>query len=501
MELIYFSNRPSEEGPLTLDTVPVEILHHICTVFCDHCDPMPKPRVKGFETHNPNKGKKDLLSLCLTSRAVRTVAQPVLFHHFSFGRHLDYDGPVAFQLIAAPFLQALSGKPQLRGAVKQLMINTKKYSSTVPGFVSRSKVNQDMAALLPRLGAKVGIQFHDFELKPGNLQEAMIQVMIAVCPNLSKLEIRIQRYWAFDKLAERAPTQSNTNQLRLSSLRTLDARVERFSTDNCTFPHEFCAMPAFKSLSERALVVASASRLETLKCTLATLEKAPEMPRLEVLTLDVRGPCSDLKLLFAKIPNLRELIYYSSNKHGPLPIEINAALRDHRDKLEVLAIHFWRVWLDEIVQMDPVIDNTEFRLGLLNDFTNLKVLIVDALRIRDEDKNKSLEEPFQTISDTIPESLELLCVHDLDEISYPDFRPLFEVADRFREGRFKALKHVLWTREESASYPDGLGYLEPGHDSIQSGAYRVGPVRPEDVVALKKRYPVIARMLHSCNPN
>jgi hypothetical protein len=109
----------------------------------------------------------------------------------------------------------------------------------------------------------------------------------------------------------------------------------------------------------------------------------------------------------------------------------------------------------------------------------------------------SPEEPFQTISDTIPESLEMLCVHALDMVSRPDYTPLFEVADRVREGRFKALKHVLWTRRQSRSYPSGLGYLNPQHDILKSGAYYIGAVDPETAVDLKKRYPILMTMQHN----
>ncbi|CAH0055473.1 unnamed protein product [Clonostachys solani] len=501
MELIYISNRSSEEGPLTLDTIPVEILHHICTFFCDHCDPMKKSHIEYCFNYNPNKGKKDLLNLCLTSRALCTVAQGVLFHHFSFGRHLMHSGPLAFRLVAASFLQALSNKLHLRAVVKELKIETNRDTRypKILGFDSLSKASRHSARLLRTLGAEIGIRFRYHELQRRDLREAMVQLMIALCPNVSKMEIQIPRYWAFDKLTERnLLTQSSTNQQPLSSLRTLDALVERLPTDNCRIPHELCNMAAFGNPSEHALVAGSASRLETLKCTLGALENATEMPRLEVLKLDVRGSYSDLKSLFTKIPKLRELIYCSSNKHGPLPIEINAALRNHRETLEVLAIHFWKVPYGDLVILDPFIDNTEFRLGLMSDFTNLKVLIVDALRIREAGENRSSEEPFQTISDTIPESLEMLCVHAMDMVSQPDYQPLFEVADRVREGRFKALKHVLWTRKQNRSYPNGLGYLDPQHDSLKSGAYHIGPVDPETAVSLKKRYPILMTMQHNC---
>ncbi|CAG9984227.1 unnamed protein product [Clonostachys byssicola] len=493
--LIYFSNRPSGEPPLTLDTIPVEILHHICTFFCDHCDPMKNSQIENSTNHNPNEGKKDLLNLCLTSRALCGVAQGVLFHHFSFGRHLNHGGPVAFRLAASSFLQALSNKPHLRVVVKELKIKTKR-DTLYPrlfGFRSLTEADQHSAELVRTLGAETGMQFRYDELQPSDLREAMIQLMIAACPNISKVQIQIPRYWTFNKLVGRNYTKSSTNRQPLSSLQTLDALVERLPTDDCEFPHQLCNLPAFVSLSERALVAGSASRLETLKCTLGALENAPDMPRLEVLKLDVRGSFSgDLKALFAKMPKLRELTYCSSNKHGPLPIEVNAALRDHRETLEVLAIHFWKADYEDLVILDPTIDNTEFRLGLVNDFTNLKALI----RIREASEKVSQEESFQSISDTLPESLEMLCVHAPDMVSKPDYAPLMEVADRVREGRFKSLKHVLWTRKQSRSYPSGLGWLNPQDDKRKSGVYFIGGVEPETAVDLRKRYPILTTMLN-----
>ncbi|CAH0021113.1 unnamed protein product [Clonostachys rhizophaga] len=103
---------------------------------------------------------------------------------------------------------------------------------------------------------------------------------------------------------------------------------------------------------------------------------------------------------------------------------------------------------NNLITIYPTINNTEFRLGLLSDFPSLKVLVIDTVlvwRIRRDEEDQSAEELFQRITDTIPESLELLCIHSPSRVANPERITLLEVANSVQQ----ALKYLLWTTESS----------------------------------------------------
>lgn len=490
---IYPSSQRDAEQIHTLDKVPPEILRYICTFFCTHCTS--GPDITRFAYCHLNEGKKELRSLCQASKALRTVAQEVLFHRFSFGSSSINNSPEAFQLYAGPFLRSLCEQPHLRKAVKDLWIKTDTsllYPGSRPASIVQAQ--EQITRFIRTLSPEAYMEFFDDQLQPRNLPGAILEMIIAVCPNISAVRIRTLPGWAFDTLVARNDMNPRRPGPPLQILRMVTSRDNTAAI--CGPTHELCNVPAVGSPAERALITTSAPTLKELKCTLGALRDPPEMPRLEVIKLDVRGTYPDLRALFSKMPKLRQLIYRSSNKHGPLPIEVNTALRDHqRETLEVLAIAFWCTPYNNLITMHPTINNTEFRLGLLSDFRSLKVLVIDAAlvwRIRRDEEDQSVEEPFQRITDTIPESLELLCIHSPSRVANPEHIPLLEVADSVRQGRFTALKYLLWTTER---YPSNLGYITLERDGWgAAGEHSFEAVDWRTAAYLRKMYPIEAKM-------
>lgn len=81
---------------------PNEVLELICAFLCDHC------------TTNPpsDNGTANLNNLCMTSKRLCRIAQPILFHNF-----LSYSG---LKLQILPFLRSLIDRPDLRASVREV---------------------------------------------------------------------------------------------------------------------------------------------------------------------------------------------------------------------------------------------------------------------------------------------------------------------------------------------------------------------------------------------
>ena len=72
-------------SPSPLLNLPVETINQVCGGFCRHCTGR---RLARAERPGRHHHYSPLLALCLTSRALRAVAQPLLYHHIEFsGTH------------------------------------------------------------------------------------------------------------------------------------------------------------------------------------------------------------------------------------------------------------------------------------------------------------------------------------------------------------------------------------------------------------------------------
>ena len=90
--------------------LPVELVEKIICTLCTHCQPQ-----KQFITW-----RSDLVRLCLVSRLVRAIAQPILFHHYTLG----WASNGATLLL---FLRTLVQRPDLSQAVRTVHL-------TPPGY-------------------------------------------------------------------------------------------------------------------------------------------------------------------------------------------------------------------------------------------------------------------------------------------------------------------------------------------------------------------------------
>ncbi|KAK4121672.1 hypothetical protein N657DRAFT_692182 [Parathielavia appendiculata] len=67
----------------TMEALPTELIHHICTHLCDHCQlPGSFPHA---ESWGVRRRKAALANLSAASSRLRAIAQPLLFHYFATG--------------------------------------------------------------------------------------------------------------------------------------------------------------------------------------------------------------------------------------------------------------------------------------------------------------------------------------------------------------------------------------------------------------------------------
>ncbi|KAJ2905688.1 hypothetical protein MKZ38_004763 [Zalerion maritima] len=128
------SGSNSGVGGAPFDQLPLLVLECVCHHLCWHCltDYAPARRLSNAEEEVRREGIETLYRLCLVSRAVRDVAQPILFHRFR--------GIRAAQI--AKFTLILQLRPDLALAVRTLQLELQS---------SNEDLTVDLIHLLPSL--------------------------------------------------------------------------------------------------------------------------------------------------------------------------------------------------------------------------------------------------------------------------------------------------------------------------------------------------------------
>ncbi len=104
-----------EEGPFPILSFASELVGQIFRQLCHHCTGADRQSEEAFN------GKRALVNLCLTSKAIRDHALPVLYHSGCIGRRFDL------------FTHSLAANPALRQHVRAVHL---KGVSCVPYFIS-----------------------------------------------------------------------------------------------------------------------------------------------------------------------------------------------------------------------------------------------------------------------------------------------------------------------------------------------------------------------------
>ncbi|CAH0058871.1 unnamed protein product [Clonostachys solani] len=345
------------------------------------------------------------------------------------------------------FYDAYATSPHLRGNVKALDINV-----MIEGSLCRccvrymsERMTRDLEAILNSQESENGLAFRADQLRTWNMDETIVQFMLALFPGLKSLTLHIPRHWRFGALSTWYDNQEGPTPRRLlESLCSAKFTLEKLENDTCTPDHQDCNHPAPESPVELFLTTAASSTLETLHCTAGALYLLPELPRLQELCLEMRGSWSKLNPLLTKAPALLRFSYLSTNEHAPLPREVEIALEPHKATLEVLQIDFyWNIIsspFDEFPDWKPPTDG-QYQITSLRSFSNLKYVTLEAEHIWNFNSTETESPSERNLSDFLPESLELLCI---DFEQFDEEERILSLARSIAEGGHANLRTVLW---------------------------------------------------------
>lgn len=164
-----YKSHPANGGGNLIDLftpLPLELKREICEYLCDHC----KTTIPQHPTFKPRY--RPLASLCLTSRAMRDAAEPVLYHFF----FCEDDQP---QHRLEPFSEILLQRPELAGHIRRIRYKPEPWSQ-----------DADWREVEPGLFPDTTSEIEDLKL-----HRSLFDIVLSRAENLEELSIEIEEGW------------------------------------------------------------------------------------------------------------------------------------------------------------------------------------------------------------------------------------------------------------------------------------------------------------------
>ncbi|TQN67142.1 hypothetical protein CSHISOI_08376 [Colletotrichum shisoi] len=441
---------------MTFIDLPVELLDRICVSLCPHCRPftvrMSKPSIDARPTSDDwerdRLHRTALFNLCLTSKALRRVAQPVLFHRFLHHDNQRWQTPrTGLTLRLCELLRTFDERPRLAGLLRCVDINAFERTCTCCCRGS-GPITPEQSGLVARLARKTSLDLDPAELDLHDLPECLVQLLLASARNLSALNLCAPRWWTFLSLALWACRSGQ--QTFLPGVKRMELAIDYHEIGACLGPHDESSNHPATSCSIESLLVDAAPNLKLLSCTAGALNSLPMLPALKWLELHVHGSWEGmLPQLMRVLPRLTHLTFIAKNKHCPTPNAIQNSLAGHRDTLEYLNVvqHRWmsRGWRP---------GREKYAMTSLADFTALKTINLDGYMIWPDRggmaANQMVQADLELLPEFLPECAQQLHVDLSDNYGDESFGSLAEAKTK---GRFPQLDAVFWRS-------DGIHSLE-----------------------------------------
>lgn len=428
-------------------TLPVEILDQICTILSPYrrayITRFLKPSLKDPLKEHEQQAFKALLNLCLTSKALCKVAQPVIFHTF-----FDHDNyisiePMAFLRRLGLFLRTLSENPELADSVRAIDIDACEH--TCQCCYPFEEIVRDQMGWISELSAKTGLEFDLPSWESREVAEAQFQALLLMVPNLQRLNLRLPVTWELKALADwvkRKESETGTAQKFLSTVTHMelgtDADLEKFPPKMYENGEQGDVCEGVDNPAER-LLVESAPNLELLCCTAGALDGFPRLPSLVSLQILLHSPWDKmLPRLVEGLPRLKRFTYDALSDNCPTPREVQNALLPVQETLQYLCIraqsHFVTDWAP--------LPETKFQMTTLKGFSALRVLVLDGFAML---PSRGLFETWDSdgelLPGILPPSLVQLHVGGWNSHSSAQFQPL---AKAMADAKFPHLETVSW---------------------------------------------------------
>ncbi|KAK1621544.1 hypothetical protein BDP81DRAFT_476989 [Colletotrichum phormii] len=248
-----------------LTNLPIEILNKICTSLCCHCR---QNKVQLDKSSAPDISNEDyserlgLRNLCLTSRSLRYVAQPILYHVFLHHCNMNWTKrethliPRLFRL-----LRTNNENPQLSFCIKSVDIKAYEEKCDCCSPTADCATDEETVQVM-RFSERTGLYVDLLDVDYDTLPEILTQFLLTVTPNLQKLSLCVPRWWYFQP-PETWIHGHNESMTFLSQVRHMDLEIERHANDMCFDEHDedTCFHPTAPSPVER-LLIDNASNLE-----------------------------------------------------------------------------------------------------------------------------------------------------------------------------------------------------------------------------------------------
>lgn len=427
-----------EAKPLNILAFPNDILNLICEALCFHCHHQEVRIHKVSHCYGavPLKGRPSLLALCLTSRRLCQVAQPVLFHCFCWG---DIGHTTPYHVYER-FKRSLDERVDLRRHVQCVDIwCVSPRCDCFLCYQDPSRMEPFQTQEIEELAEELGVEIPDKWLFDEILEEHLLQVLLMTrLPALNEIHMGINSDWRFKMFAawsQRGNSMKKVKHMELS----VGPRRSGWSVCAQGHPRSHCNHPTFDSPVEQVLVEATPN-LNLLCCSAGALCNLPSFPYLESLQLTPQGSWDDkLERFLQRVPKLKRFAYTSGTEHGPAPAEIQTALIHQRDTLELLHISIGRrivcSWGGLVEWSAP--NDRPWAISSLREFTKLKYLTLESDTIWKRDK---FVENRHRLPQILPDSLEVLCIDDVDALPVP----VESLAEAVSAGRFPHLRRVFW---------------------------------------------------------
>ncbi|KAJ0417896.1 hypothetical protein BJY00DRAFT_196505 [Aspergillus carlsbadensis] len=436
---------------MSLNNLPAEVLHQILGYFCIHCSQRPSEESPDAYLQETDQ-KSDqpswyslqrhvLFSVCLTSRRLFSIAQPVLYHEFVLGYgdswrsdHYTWHGRLT------SFMMAVAQRRDLAKVVKRVYIHPYLLESLHgtdhprESFNTRSPrtyITDKEAGLAIRALAAAVKADKPRRWKPGDL----VSLLLAALPNLNRCSFQLAP--GHEEIVRAIPlSAAGVTDL---PLRTLDISQRLSWRENDPFSFEPRMRALFNVAPNLEALNLHACRL--IECT----SYAPFLANLKYLRMiRDRSRGHSLKDLLSSCTSLRSFTYESALYHGPTSTpednfqlhHVVECLRSSQETLESVHIDLkWRGLLRPGAR-EPA--TPSFR-----DFPALKYLLVNL-----EEFQSSPLADAEILPPFLPPNIE--CVQfpgrlDHFQIVFPRTRQkklVFGLAEAVAQGDFPNLKEI-----------------------------------------------------------
>ncbi|KAK1505343.1 hypothetical protein CABS01_00811 [Colletotrichum abscissum] len=439
----------------SLTDLPVEILDQICSSLCCHCRQhkmqLDKPSAAVSSTEDDGE-RLGLRNLCLTSRSLRQIAQPILFHvflHHCTMSTMNWTSeetnliPRLFQL-----LRTINEDAHLSSCLKSIDINAFEEKCIICS-PSLECATQEEISQVTRLSKKTGLDINPAGLDHDLLPEILIQFLLIMTPNLQNVSLCVPRWWVFYPLRKwinKWRPKLNESKILLGQVRHMELETERYSDDTCLeddHKDEGLCHPIPDPIER--LLIDSAPNLEVLSCSAGGLEGLPKLPLLRWLHLRMEGSWKGmLPILMDRLPSLTHFSYSTSNLHSPTPREIQDALHNHQETLQHLTVinRFGESIASDDLRTDP---SRPYSMTSLAGFKALKSINLDGYMIwphrRDGGTIQEMEADLQLLPNFLPQCLRQLHIDGWGNYGEENLRSL---AKAMANVEFPYLETVIW---------------------------------------------------------